>query len=108
MLVGEVQPERSPAARDSGMLSAARPVLGSVIATRLAHVSTAQRCTRVGSTSCGAPLLTRPGAAGTAGAASADARGAASPTVAAAAAPAVMTCLREGVPMLLGTGGAPF
>src|SRR3954469_10412510 len=41
MLVGEVEPERSPAARDAGMLSAGRPVFGSVIATRLRQVSAA-------------------------------------------------------------------
>src|SRR6478735_10948549 len=90
------------------MLSADSPVFVSVIATRLVHVSAAQRCTRAASAARGPPRRTRLGAVAPAGAPSADARGATRPTVAAAAAPATMSWRREGITMLLAMGGAPI
>ena len=86
MLVGEVKPERLPGASDSEMLSAGRPVAGTVIASRLCQVSRAQRCRREfeapGSGAVGAP---------------ASACGE-SPSAASIAAPPTMTWRRSGVP----------
>ena len=53
MFVGEVQPERSPARRVSGELSATSPVRSSVMASRQCHVSRAQRRTRREFMGCG-------------------------------------------------------
>src|SRR6476661_2316095 len=83
ILVGEVYRERSAAASDAGMLSAARPVVGSVMATRLRHVSAAHPCTRAGSRADALADRTYAGAPKTL----ADARLAVRPTAAAALTP---------------------
>ena len=65
MFVGEVAGPVT-GARDAGMLSAGRPVSGTVIASRLCHVSAAQRCRRERGTTLGRPCFApgaRPGPA---------------------------------------------